>query len=66
MAIPAEIQEVIRLAQIQQTEESKLETYRSDKSTHQSAIAELNQKITDQSAVVSAARLELKAAAAKL
>lgn len=66
MAIPQEIQDVIRLANIQQTEESKLDAYKADKATHQSAITELNAKISDQQTIVIAARADLRAAAAKI
>lgn len=63
MTIPVEIQEVIRLAKIQEIEEGKLDTYRAQKADHQAAIAELNTQITNQVTVVQAARAALKAAA---
>lgn len=66
MAIPQEIQDVIRLAGIQNTEENKLEQYKTEKATHQAAITELNSKIIDQNAVVLSARAALKVAANKI
>ncbi len=64
MAIPATIQEVIRLANIQSIEELKLETLKSRKSEIQSELALINDQITTQNPIVVAARQALKAAAA--
>lgn len=63
MAIPATIQEVIRLANIQSIEELKLETLKSRKSAIQSELALINDQITTQNPIVVAARKALKAAA---
>jgi len=64
MAIPATIQEVIRLANIQSIEELKLETLKSRKSEIQSELALINDQITTQNPIVVAARQALKASAA--
>lgn len=64
MAIPATIQEVIRLANIQSIEELKLETLKSRKSEIQSELALINDQITTQNPIVIAARQALKASAA--
>lgn len=64
MAIPATIQEVIRLANIQSIEELKLEALKSRKSEIQSELALINDQITTQNPIVIAARQALKASAA--
>lgn len=64
MAIPATIQEVIRLANIQSIEELKLEALKSRKSEIQSELELINDQITTQNPIVVAARQALKASAA--
>ena len=66
MAIPAEVQEVIRLAAIQETEETRLQAMRDAKAKHQADIVLLNDQIASQVPVVQAARAALKSAAALL
>ena len=64
MAIPAEIKEVIRLAQIQSEEENKLQTLKDKKNELQAQLADNQEKIDLQSPIVQAARIALKEAAA--
>ena len=63
MAIPEAIKNVIELAKAQESAELTLDSFKNDKSAHQSAIAQLNQQIIDQTTAVQNARAALKAAA---
>lgn len=63
MPIPDAIKNVIELANTQESAEVLLESLKTEKATHQTAIASLNQQIIDQTTVVQNARAALKAAA---
>lgn len=63
MPIPAEVLEVIRLANIQDVEEKKLQSLRDEKETLQADIDLVIHRISIQVPVVQAARAALKAAA---
>jgi hypothetical protein len=64
MAIPAEIKEVIRLAQIQSEEENKLQSLKDKKNELQAQLVDVNEKIDLQTPIVKSARIALKEAAA--
>ena len=63
MAIPAEVQEVIRLAITQEAEEKSLQTLKDGKKELQDRLALINARIDEQTPIVQAARAALKAAA---
>lgn len=64
MAIPSDIKEVIRLAQIQESEEIKLQELKDKKIALNAQVDDLNTQIDIQLPIVQAARSSLKAAAA--
>lgn len=64
MAIPSDIKEVIRLAQIQEAEEIKFQDLKDKKTLLIAQLADMNAQIDIQQPIVQSARLALKAAAA--
>lgn len=66
MSLPDSVAEVIRLANIQEREERKLQDMRDEKAAAQATVAEKNQQINDQQVIVHAGRSALKIAVAAL
>ena len=66
MSLPDSVAEVIRLANIQEREERKLQDMRDEKAAAQTTVAEKNQQINDQQVIVQAGRSALKFAVAAL
>ena len=66
MSLPDSVAEVIRLANIQEREERKLQDMRDEKAAAQATVAEKNQQINDQQVIVQAGRSALKTAVSAL
>lgn len=66
MALSSEIQEFIRLANVQEREERKLQDMKDEKAVAQSIVDEKKIQISDQQVIVQAGRAAIKAAAAAL
>ena len=64
MAIPSDVKEVIRLAQAQEYEETKLQELKDKKTALFAQVTDINTQIDVQQPIVQSARLALKAAAA--
>lgn len=66
MALSSEVQEFIRMANVQEREERKLQDMKDEKAVAQSIVAEKNAQIDAQQIIVQAGRAAIKAAAAAL